>query len=123
MDLALLKWCLEKNPNFPVSLNSNLPTLKAVTSNYVVAGNLNVMHTARQVFIQNESSEKVKCALSHQIRTFRRWWMHYSDLVFYKREHNEQQHCPGIVTGQDGKQILVRVHTCRITHVINNDQN
>ena len=69
MDLVLLKWCLEKNPNFPVSLNSNLPTLKIVTSNYVVAGNLNVMHAARQTFIQNESSEEVKCALSHQIRT------------------------------------------------------
>ena len=43
--------------------------------------------------------------------------------MFYKRENNEQRHCPGIATGQDGKQILVRVHTCRITHAINNDQN
>ena len=51
-----------KNPDFPVSLNTNLPALEGVTSSQLVASNLNVMHAARQVFIQNKSSEKVKHA-------------------------------------------------------------
>ena len=51
-----------KNPDFPVSLNTNLPALEGVTSSQLVASNLNVMHAARQVFIQNKSSEKFKHA-------------------------------------------------------------
>ena len=58
-----------KNQNFPVSLNSNLPALEGVTFSQVVADNLNAMHAARHAFIQNESSEKFKCALTQQIRT------------------------------------------------------
>ena len=58
-----------KNPNYPVNLNSNLSALEGLTSSRVVADNLNAMHAARQAFIQIESSEKVKHAYTHQIRT------------------------------------------------------
>ena len=119
-----------KNPNFPVSLNSNLPALKGVTSSQVVADNLNAMNAEGQAFIQNESSEKVKCALTHQIITSGDEKYTTGDLVFYKRANSEQWHGPGTVVGQDGKQIFVkygstyvRLHTCRITHAINSDQN
>ena len=118
------------NPNFPVSLNSNLPALEVVTSSQVVADHLNAIHAARQAFIQNESSEKVKCALTHQIRTSGDDTYTTGDLVFYKRGNSEQWHGPGTIVGQDGKQIFVkygstyvRLHTCRITHAINSDQN
>ena len=50
--------------------------------------------------------------------------------MFYKRENIEQWHHAGIIIVWDRKQILVkngstyvRVETCRITHVINSDQN
>ena len=50
--------------------------------------------------------------------------------MFYKRENSEQWHGPGTVTGQDGKQILVKhgsnyvkVNTCRMKRAINSDQN
>ena len=119
-----------KNPNFPVSLNSNLPALEGVTSSQVVADNLNAMHAARQAFIQNESSEKGKHALTHQIRTSGDDTYTIGDLVFYKRANGEQWHGPGTVIGQDGKQILVkhsftymRVHTCKVARAINSDQN
>ena len=42
-----------KNQNFPVSLNSNLPALKPVTSSQVVADILVAMHAVRQASIQN----------------------------------------------------------------------
>ena len=118
-----------KNPNFPVNLNSILPALESVTSSQVVADNLNAMQAARQAFIQNESSEKVKRALTHQVRTSGDDTYTTGDLVFHIREYSEQWHGPETAIGQVGKQILVkhgstyvRVHTCRITHAINSDQ-
>ena len=42
-----------KNQNFPVSLNSDLPVLKPVTSSQVVADILVAMHAVRQASIQN----------------------------------------------------------------------
>ena len=42
-----------KNPNFPVTLDSNLSALEGVTSSQVAADNLNAMHAARQAFMQN----------------------------------------------------------------------
>ena len=68
-----------KNPNFPVSLNSNLPAF-GVTSSQVVADNLDAMHAARQAFIRNESSGKVMHALTHQIRTSRDDNIHHRRL-------------------------------------------
>ena len=89
-----------KNPNFPVRCNFNLRALEGVTSSQVVADNLNAMHAARQSFIQNESSEKVKCALTHQIRTSGDDTYTPGDLVFYKRGNSEQWHGPE--TGRTG---------------------
>ena len=50
--------------------------------------------------------------------------------IYYKIENNSQWHGPGRVIWQDGKQALVkhgsvyaRVHACRITHTIDNDDN
>ena len=93
-----------KYPNFPVSLNSDLLVLEGVKSSQVVADNLNVMHTARQAFIQNESSEKIKHTLTHQVRISGYDAYTTEDLVFYKRENSEQWHGPGTVIGQDEKQ-------------------
>ena len=106
-----------------------MPAL-GVTSSQVITDDLNAMHAARQAFIQSESSEKVTHALTHQIRTSGDDTYTTEDLVLYKRANSEQWHGPGTVTVQDGKQILVkhgstyvRVHTCRIKHAINSDQN
>ena len=74
----------EKYPNFQVCLISNLPALEDVTSSQVVADNLDAMHAARQAFTQNESSEKVKHALIHQIRTSGDDTYTTGDLVFYE---------------------------------------
>ena len=59
---------MEKNPKFPVSLNSKMPAL-GVTTSQVAADNLNAIHAARQAFIQNESRENIQLALTHHFRT------------------------------------------------------
>ena len=51
------------NPNLPLNLNSNMPSLEGTTSIKLVADNLTTMHAARQAFIQSEASERVKGAL------------------------------------------------------------
>ena len=88
------------------------------------------MYTARQAFIQSESSDRIRCILQYQTRTSGDGRYFTGDIVYYKRENNSQWHGPGTIIGQDGKQILVkhgsvyvRVHACRITHAIDNDNN
>ena len=64
----MIFWKKKNNNNkFLVSFNSNFPAL-GVTSSQVVSDNLNAMHAARQAFIQSKFSEKIKHALTHQIK-------------------------------------------------------
>ena len=118
------------SPNFPTTLNLKLPVLKGKSSSEVVVNNINAVHTARQASIQNESSNRTRCALQYQIRTFGYVCYFTGNSVYYKWENNSQWHGPGTVIGQDSKQILVKhgsvyvhVHACRITHAIDNDDS
>ena len=115
-----------ENPNFPTALNSKLPALVGLPSSRVVANNINAMHTARQAFIQSESSDRIRHALQYQTRTSGDVYV-TGDILYYKRENNYQWHGPGTGTEQDGKQVSVKhgsvyvcVYACRITHVIGN---
>ena len=116
-----------ENTNFPTALNSKLPALVGLPSSRAVANSINAMHTARQAFIQSESSDRIRHALQYQTRTSRGVCYVTRDILYCKRENNYQWHGPGTVTGQDGKQVLVKhgsvyvcVYACRITHVIGN---
>ena len=88
------------------------------------------MHTARQTFIQSESSDRIRCALKCQTRISGDVHYFTGDIVYYKRKNNCQWHGSGIVIKQNDKQIFVNhgsvyvhVHACRITHPIDNDNN
>ena len=52
------------NPNYPSYLHNELPAQETTTSSDILRQNLNAMHIARQEFIKNESSEKLRRALS-----------------------------------------------------------
>ena len=61
-------------------------------------------------------------ALRHNIRTSGEVRYVTGDRVYYKRVDNKKWRGPGVVLGQDGKQVLlkhqgvyVRVHPCRLT--------
>ena len=111
------------NPSIPNVSDSQPPMLSLRTNSQIVADNLNAMHSARKTFVENESSEKIKRALSHQVRS---GYENFDDLkngdfVYYKRNNDDEWHGPGTVIGMDGKQILVRhggeyvrVHICRL---------
>ena len=119
-----------EKPNYPTDLNSKLLTLEGKSSSEVVASNINAMHAARQAFIQSESSDRIRLVLQYQTRSSGDVCYFTGDIVYYKRENNSQLHGPEAVIGQDSKQILVkhgsvyiRIHACRITHAIDNDNN
>ena len=74
-----------KNPSFPNILDNDLPALEEKPFTLTVANNLNVMHKSREAFIKVESSEKIKRALKHNIRTTN------DDAPFYFIDNNQGQ--------------------------------
>ena len=110
-----------QNPNMPSVLSDNLPALEGVSSSQLVMNNLNAMHAARSAFVQAESSEKLRRALRHKVRTDNASEFSNGDLVLYKRNESNRWMGPGSVIGTENKQVLVkhgsgyvRVHPCRL---------
>ena len=109
------------NPAIPNVFSNKLPAHKSVDASAIVRDNLNAMHTARQDFIKCESSEKIKRALRHNVRSSSVEDVTNGDEVYYKRNDDYKWHGPGKVIGRDGKQVLVkhggvyvRVHSFRL---------
>ena len=82
---------------------------------------MNALHKARQAFVASESSEKIKRALRHNVRTSGDIKYFTGDKVYYMRRSKNKWHGPAVVLGQDGQQVLVkhggvyiRVHPCRL---------
>ena len=113
-----------KNPRLPGILIDKPPALDSDTSTRIIRDNLNALHTARQAFIASESSEKLRRALHHNIRSSGDIKYITGDSVYYKRLAHKRWRGPAVVLGQDGQQVLVkhggiyvRVHPCRLSLV------
>ena len=114
-----------KNPNFPSVIRDKVPALTAENLCDTVQKNLSAMKSARENFIKSESSERIKRALSHNIRSAVEQHFSNGEKVFYKRQESRRWNGPGKVIGQDGKQVLVknggdmvRVHVSRLMKVL-----
>jgi hypothetical protein len=111
------------NPVLPSVFSDSVSVLENRTSSQLIADNLNAMQSARSEFIKNESNEKIRRALLHQVRHTDVDDLANGDNVFYKRNKDDRWEGPGIVIGKDGKQVLVRhggiyvrVHICRLQY-------
>ena len=107
---------------------SNPPALEEEANSVTVENNLKAMRKAREAFIQSESSEKIKRALRHNLRSSNNSYFEQGDKVYYKRNGSPRWKGPATVLGQDHKTILlrhggeyVRVHQSSIMPV-KNDQ-
>ena len=117
------------NPQLPSLMDDKPPALSGKPATQMIKENLQMLHKAREAFIQSEHSERIRRALAHNIRTSGEIKYITGDQVYYKRKDSNEWKGPGSVLGQDGQQILikhgsyyVRVHPCRVKLVQSENQ-
>ena len=91
-------------------LQDKLPALQpGEVSSITVENNLKSMHKVHEVFVKCKSSERIKQALNHNIRSCNDAWFYTGDHVYYKRENHIKSCGPELsLHGQDHKQVFVR---------------
>lgn len=113
-----------RNPNLPNILINKPPANNPVSISKYLCENLNAMQVARESYIKQESSEKLKRALLRKSRGYSNQVFQIGDSVYFRREDNVYWHGPAKIIGHEGKMFLlksnglyVRVHACRLQHV------
>ena len=112
-----------RNPKLPCVMNDSLPALEGTTISETLGKHLSALHAGRMAFIKAETSEKIRRALRHQVRPSGRIFQN-GELVYYKRDDNQEWKGPGTIIGQDGKIVIikhgsyiVRIHVSRVIEV------
>ena len=78
------------NPNLPSVLVYDPRASESTSCSQIIADNLNALHLAREAFIQQEASEKIRRAFRHQIRPSGDLAFVCRDIVYYKRNDNSK---------------------------------
>ena len=97
-----------RNPNFPVSSESELPALEGKTTSKLLADHLNALHAAREAFVSCESSSKIRRALLRKTRTANVHVFLPGMKVYYKRKDSNRWRGPASVLGHVNKQVFVK---------------
>ena len=92
-----------KNPKLASVLNEEVPALARQPISKIVSNNLDAIHKAREDFILSENSEKIRQAISHNIRSSGDVNYVTGDSVYYKRIDSKEWHGLAKVLGQDGQ--------------------
>ena len=88
---------LGQNPKLPSVLSDNPPAFMSPSSSKILLDNLNALHKAREAFIMSESSECIRQALRHNVRTYSNNVFVTGDSVYYKRANDRKWRGPGKV--------------------------
>ena len=76
---------IAKSPKLPSTLNKKVPVLARQPASRIVSNNLDVIYRARETFIASENSEKIRRALSHNVRTSGDVKYITGDCVYYRQ--------------------------------------
>ena len=119
-----------RNVNFPSVLEDKLPALESSTTFDIVRNTMNAIHVSRQKMVECESSEKIRRALRHKVRTYANVRYCNGDKVYYRRKATKGWKGPAVVLGQDGQFVLLRhggafyrVHPCQMMKVKSTDHD
>ena len=96
-----------RQPRLPNVVNDPPPAWEIKTKSKKLIENLTMMHATRQAFMKAENCERLKRALRAKIRTSSTVYEH-GDIVYYKREGEEEFRGPAKTMFQDGKVVFVR---------------
>ena len=106
-----------RNPNLPDTMIDRPPAGNDCVS--YLKEVLTSLHSARQGFVQQQSSERLRRALARKTRKIDQYIN--GDLVYYKRNNSNEWHGPAKVLGRDAQNYLlknggiyIRVHPCRM---------
>ena len=107
-----------------------MPALTHQPVSKIVSSNVDVILRAREAFIASENYKKIRCTLSHNLRTSGDIKYITGDSVYYKCMDSREWHRPAKVIGQDGQQVLIkngstyiRVHCCCLQLINQNSKN
>ena len=110
-----------RNINLPSVLVDEPPALESSTKIDIIRENMGAMHRAREAFIESESSERIRRALRHNIRTYSDEIYENGEIVYYRRKNVKGWKGPATVLGKDGQCVLVkhgsvycRIHPCHL---------
>jgi transposase InsO family protein len=96
-----------RQPKLPNVINDPPPAWEIKTKSKKLVENLTMLHATRQAYMKAENCERLKRALRTKIRTSSAVFEH-GDIVYYKREGEEEFRGPAKAMFQDGKVVFVR---------------
>ena len=96
------------NPSMPNIYNSKPPGLKKVSTSEMIAKMTEAKRVAMEAFVKFDSCEKLKRALSSNVRRTIIDDLNIGDEVYYKRDKSEEWYGPAKVILIEGKVITVK---------------
>ena len=115
---------LGENVNLPSIVTDQPPALEPTIQSELVRKKLEVLHNAQKNFIKAESSERIRRALCHQVRTYAEECYEPGEKVYYKRRKRKGWSGPAKVLGKESNFVLVRhgnafcrCHPCQLLRV------
>ena len=113
------------NPNLPNIGEDSPSALENITPSQIVANNLIALRKAREEFLKADANERIRRALSQNIRKTEDENVVPGSYVYYKRNGEDKWRGPARVIGKDGKVNvlrhggqMVRAHICRVKGVV-----
>ena len=97
-----------RNVNLPSVETDELPSLKEPKYSDMIRQNLNALHKARENFVKSESSERIKKALRHNVRTYCEVQFDAGEKVYYRCRNDKGWRGPGKVLGKESNFVLIR---------------